>query len=131
LSKLQLYLISFLLITSSFVHSANKNEIDDSMYQAFLFITQKDFTNSNAAYVALLKHETDMNLSQLFNTYKSLLELSYILDNKNDAKKYGNKLISLIKNEPDYTKLYERLKYRICSSQDWAKFQYVFLEHCG
>jgi len=113
------------------VHSASKDEIDDSMYQAFLFITQKDFTSSNAAYVALLKHEEDMSLSQLSNTYNSLLELSYILDNKDDAQNYGNKLISMIKNEPDYVKVYERLKHRICSSQDWAKFKYVFLEHCG
>jgi len=131
LSKLQFYLISLLFITSLFAHAASKNEIDDSMYQAFLFITQKDFISSNDAYVALLENENDMSLSQLYNTYNSLLELSYILDNKDDAKKYGNKLISMIKNEPDYVKVYERLNYRICSSQDWAKFQYVFIEHCG
>ena len=128
---LQIYFMSFLLIISSFVHSASKSEIDDSMYQAFLFITKKDFTSSNAAYVALLKYETEMSLSQLSNTYKSLLELSYILDNKDDAKKYGNKLISLIKNEADYASEYEHLKYRICTSEDWAKFQNVFIEHCG
>lgn len=113
------------------MHSASKNEIDDLMYQAFLFITQKDFTSSNVAYVAILEHETDMSLSQRSNTYNSLLELSYILDNKDDAQKYGNKLISLIKNEPDYAKIYERLKYRICTTQDWEKFQYIFIEHCG
>ncbi|MEW6994777.1 hypothetical protein AADZ84_10985 [Colwelliaceae bacterium MEBiC 14330] len=130
MSKLQLYLISFSLITSSFVHSASENEIDESMYQAFLLITQKDFISSNAAYLDILKHEDDMNLSQLSNIYNSLLELSFILDNKDDANKYGNKLISIIKDEPDYVKAYERLKYRICSSQDWTKFQYIFVEHC-
>ena len=112
------------------MHSASKNEIDDSIYQAFQLITQEDFINANDAYIALLTHENDMSLSQLSNTYNSLLELSYILANKDDAKKYGNKLISIIKDEPDYVKAYERLKYRICSSQDWAKFQYVFIEHC-
>lgn len=113
------------------MHSASKNEIDESMYQAFLLITKKDFISSNAAYLAILEHENDMDLSQLSNIYNSLLELSYILDNKDDAKKYGNKLISIIKDEPDYVKAYERLKYRICSSQDWAKFRYIFIEHCG
>tara|TARA_R110000737_G_C14165221_1_gene410343 strand:- start:54 stop:395 length:342 start_codon:yes stop_codon:yes gene_type:complete len=113
------------------VHSASKNEIDESMYQAFLLITQKDFISSNAAYLAILEHEKDMSLSQLSNTYNSLLELSYILNNKHSVEKYGNKLISLIKNEPDYLKVYERLNYRICSSQDWAKFQYMFLDYCG
>ncbi len=112
------------------MHSASENEIDESMYQAFLLITQKDFISSNAAYLDILKHEDDMNLSQLSNIYNSLLELSFILDNKDDAKKYGNKLISIIKDEPDYVKAYERLKYRICSSQDWTKFQYNFVEHC-
>ena len=90
-----------------------------------------EFSNSKTAYTALLKYESDMNLSQLANTYKSLLELSYILNNKEDAKYFGNKLIALIKNEPDYVQFYERLNFRICSSQDWSKFQYVFSEYCG
>ena len=101
------------------------------MYQAFQLITLKHFTNANDAYLAILENEKDMSLSQLSNAYNSLLELSYILDNKDNAKKYGNKLISLIKDEPNYSKVYERLSYRICSSQDWAKFQYIFIEHCG
>jgi hypothetical protein len=96
-SKFQIYLISFLLITSSVVHSASKNEIDESMYQAFLLITQKDFISSNAAYLAILENEKDMSLSQLSNTYNSLLELNYILNNKHSVENYGNKLISLIK----------------------------------
>jgi len=120
-----------LLITSSFAHAAAKNQIDELMYKAFELTTKKEFSNSKTAYTALLKYESDMNLSQLANTYKSLLELSYILNNKEDAKYFGNKLIALIKNEPDYVQFYERLNFRICSSQDWAKFQYVFSEHCG
>jgi hypothetical protein len=131
LSKFHIHLISFCLIASSFAHAATKNEIDDLMYKAFGLILKKEFSGSKAAYSDLLKYKSDMNLSQLANTYKSLLELSYILDNKEDAKHFGKKLILLIKNEPDYVQTYERLTYRICSSQDWAKFQYIFKEHCG
>ena len=129
--KLHIQLISFLLIASSFAHAATKNQIDELMYKAFELTTKKEFSNSKTAYTALLKYESDMNLSQLANTYKSLLELSYILNNKEDAKYFGNKLIALIKNEPDYVQFYERLNFRICSSQDWSKFQYVFSEYCG
>ncbi len=129
--QLHIHLISFLLIASSFAHSATKNQIDELMYKAFELTTKKEFSNSKTAYTALLKYESDMNLSQLANTYKSLLELSYTLNNKEDAKYFGNKLIALIKNEPDYVQFYERLNIRICSSKDWAKFQYVFSEHCG
>jgi hypothetical protein len=131
LRKLHIQLISFLLIASSFAHAATKNQIDELMYKAFELTTKKEFSNSKTAYTALLKYESDMNLSQLANTYKSLLELSYILNNKEDAKYFGNKLIALIKNEPDYVQFYERLNFRICSSQDWSKFQYVFSEYCG
>jgi len=131
LSKLHIHLISFLLIASSFAHAATKNQIDELIYKAFELTTKKKFSNSKTAYTALLKYEADMNLSQLVNTYKSLLELSYILNNKEDAKYFGNKLIALIKNEPDYVQFYKRLNYRLCSSQNWAKFQYVFSEHCG
>ena len=130
MSKLQLYLTSFLLVASFIVNSATKDQIDDLMLQAFKLMVKKDFKTSHNSYLKLLAHEESMSLSQRTEIYYSLLELSYILDSEDEARKYGIKLISLIKDEADYDKIYERLKYRICSSQDWAKFQSLFSEYC-
>jgi len=130
LSKLQLYFTSLLLFTALIANAATKDEIDDLMYKAFEFKVKKDFTASYNIYSTILNHKDDMTLSQRFNTDYSLLELTYILERNDDAKIYGIKLLALIKNEPDYVKNYKRIKYRICSSDDWAKFKYMFTDVC-
>ena len=126
------FLVFFILFSVSlFAQPKGKGEIDEEIYQAFLLLTQKEFNKSQEAYTTLLVYEKNMSLSQKANIYKSLLELSYILDNKNDAINYGNKLINLIRNESGYSETYARIKYRICSSEDWAKFRYLFKQHCS
>jgi len=120
-----------LSITSLFAFGDSKFDIDEKMYQAFLLSTQKEFNKSQEAYKALLVHKSNMNLNQKANIYKSLLELSYILDDPNGALTYGNDLIDLIHDKPDYSEALERIKYRICLSEDWAKFRHLFKQQCG
>jgi hypothetical protein len=112
------------------VNAATKDEIDNLMVQAHDKLRTKDFISSRDSYIALLAFGTDMNFSQKANVYYSLLELSYILDDKDAAKKYGVKLLNHTSNNHDYTKVHERIKKRICSSKDWAKFQFMFAKHC-
>lgn len=109
-----------------------KDKIDDLLFQASKIEKWNDLSSSNKAYTAyseLLKYESEMDLHQLFDFSNNLLLLSFKLDNKESVKKYGNKFISLIKDEPDYAQNFEYTKRRICS-KNWAKYKDIFIAHC-
>ncbi len=126
-----LILIFILFSFPSISEGKQKDDIDEIIYKSTILIVEKQFVKAFSILENLLSNQKEMTLSQRSETLYSLLELSYIIDSPTKAKKYGESLLELIKNKPNYIKLKSRLIERICTEKDWAKFKPQFSKTCG
>jgi len=113
-------------------HDVDELLIHNVFFKARKIKKWKDIDSYHKAYqeyLNILNYEAEMDENQKYRTYSAILPLSIETDNRESAKKYGHKLISLIKDKPEYSYQYQRVIRQMCS-KNWERYRDLFIEYC-